>query len=321
MNILIVTPAAEHTTVGNRITAERWASIIRDSGYGVTVATGLDDQAWDLLIALHARKSSASVERFHARYPSKPLIVGLTGTDVYLDLKTSAEARRSVELATWLVVLQGRALDELHGSARAKASVIYQSAVAPSEKISPPANIVQVCVLGHLRQVKDPLRPAIAARALPASSRVSIVHIGRAIEPNWDEAARVEERLNPRYRWLGEVPHDKAMRILAGSHSMVLSSLAEGGSSAIAEAVVCSVPVLCSRISGNIGMLGEEYPGYFPPGETEPLTRLLSRVETDLRFWEELTRHTEEMKLRFSPETERAAWKDLLTNIQSSGRS
>ena len=316
MNILIVTPAAERTTLGNRITAERWAGIIRDCGHYVTIETELDDREWDLLIALHARKSGASVERFHARFSSRPLIVGLTGTDVYVDLKTSAQARRSVELSTRLVALQGRALDELDESARAKAWVIYQSAVAPVLKASPPASTVQVCVLSHLREVKDPLRAALAARVLPPSSHVSIVHIGRAIEPDWEEAAREEERSNPRFRWLGEVPHDRAMQILAGSHVMVLSSLVEGGSSAIAEAVVSGVPVLCSGISGNAGMLGEDYPGYFPPKDTEVLARLLNRIETDAGFRRELTGRIEQLKSRFAPEAERPAWKNLLAGIQ-----
>ena len=317
--VLIVTPAAERTTLGNRITAERWAGIIRDYGHSVTIATEMDDQDWDLLIALHARKSAASVERFHDRFPRRPLVVGLTGTDVYIDLKTSTRASRSIELATWLVALQGRALDELDESARAKARVIYQSAVAPASKTLPAPDVVQVCNLSHLREVKDPLRAAFAAGALPPSSRLSIVHIGKALDPDWEQAAREEERSNPRFRWLGELPHDTAMQILAGSRAMVLSSLAEGGSSAIAEAAVCGVPVLCSGISGNIGMMGDDYPGYFPPKDTEALTRLLSLIEADAGLRQELVRRVERLQRRFSPETERTSWRNLLASIQSSG--
>ncbi|MDI1283874.1 MAG: TIGR04348 family glycosyltransferase, partial [Reyranella sp.] len=63
-----------------------------------------------------------------------------------------------------------------------------------------------VSVIGHLRDVKDPLRTAEAAGRLPAESRVRIEQVGRAYTPEWAARAEAKIQANPRYHWRGEVP-------------------------------------------------------------------------------------------------------------------
>ena len=65
---------------------------------------------------------------------------------------------------------------------------------------------------------------------------------------------------------------------------MVLSSRSEGGANVISEAIVAGVPILASRMDGNVGLLGADYPGYFPVGDTQALARLLWRIEADAPF-------------------------------------
>ena len=125
-------------------------------------------------------------------------------------------------------------------------------------------------MIGHLRDVKDPLRAAKAARLLPADSRVRIEQVGRAYTPQWAARARAEMAANPRYRWRDDVPAAAVRRLLARSHAMVISSLSEGGANVMSEAAVAGVPVLASRMDGNVGLLGADYPGYFPVGDTRP---------------------------------------------------
>lgn len=136
-----------------------------------------------------------------------------------------------------------------------------------------------------------------------------------AQKPAWEERATAEERANPRYRWIGEQPHDAAMQLLARSQVFVLSSVMEGGASAIAEAVVCGVPVLCSNIPGNVGMLGSEYPGYFQLRDTEQLADLLFRAETDPAFLTNLRQFVKRLQPRFTPAHELAAWARLLQEL------
>src|SRR5207237_1341524 len=121
----------------------------------------------------------------------------------------------------------------------------------------------------------------------------------------------------PRYRWVGAVSHEAAMQLLSTCELFVLSSRAEGGANAIAEAVVCGKPILCSDIPGNVGMLDSGYPGYFHPGDTEQLAKMLNRAETDGVFMNELRSTVLAKQDRFSPGAEIAQWKDLLRPFSS----
>jgi len=264
------------------------------------------------MVALHARRSFAAIEQFQRLYPEKPLIVALTGTDLYGDIKTSAEAQQSLEWATRLILLQPKGLEELPPHLRAKAHVIYQSVVGPKSPPPKPKTTFDVCVLGHLRDVKDPFRAALASRLLPDTSRVRVLHVGKALSEDMAATAAAEALANPRYRWLGELPRWQARRVLARSHILVLSSKMEGGANVISEALAVPVPVLASNISGSIGLLGEDYPGYFPLGDTLALAQLLAKAEQDIEFYHKLTNWCRQRAPIVHPDRERESWRELL---------
>ena len=315
MKIKLITPASPGARNGNRITAVRWARILKRLGHQVTTTQHYDGAPCDLMIALHARRSFDSIRRFRDKHPQLPLIVALTGTDLYHDIRTDRHARESLELATRLIVLQAKALADLPKRLHPKTRVIYQSAA--TRKGRPPAvrDGFRVCVIGHLRPEKDPMRTALAARRLPASSRVRVLHIGRALTREMKKLARVEAARNERYRWVGELPHWKTRRFLAGCQLLSLTSRMEGSSNALCEAIVSSVPVVASKIPGLIGTLGENYPGYFPVGNTRALARLLLRAESDPQFYRRLKAHCAKLRSFVDPARERAAWKKLLAEL------
>jgi glycosyltransferase involved in cell wall biosynthesis len=163
--------------------------------------------------------------------------------------------------------------------------------------------------------VKDPLRAAEAARLLPADSRIRIVHIGAAIASGVAARARKEEAINPRYRWLGELPQRRAIRRLTACRALVLTSRSEGGANVLGEAICAGLPVLSSKISGVIGTLGPGYPGYFPAGDTRALARLMRRFETDATFRRELLRRCRALRPLFKPSLERESWRRLLAEL------
>jgi hypothetical protein len=202
------------------VTARRWAATLRELCHSVSVAQEYGGEHYDVLIALHARRSSKAVARFRREHPRSPLIVALTGTDLYRDIKTSRRAQKSLESADRLVLLQPKGIAELAPDLRGKARVIYQSvAWRPLGRPSRSPRHFDVCVVGHLRPVKDPFRAAMAARLLPRSSRIRILHVGRAMNEKMAERARAEMQENHRYRWLGELPRWRVRRVYARSYA------------------------------------------------------------------------------------------------------
>jgi putative glycosyltransferase (TIGR04348 family) len=307
----LITPARPGSRTGNRNTATRWADLLEGLGHRVGVAEEWDGADCDLLIALHARRSHPSIRRFAESHPDRPLIVVLTGTDLYRDIRTDENARESLELATRLVVLQEAGLAELEPRWRAKARVIYQSADPIRPRPSSKKHF-DVCAVGHLRAEKDPFRAVLAAGLLPPASRIRITHVGKALDEGFAGQAREHMAKEPRYRWLGEVCRWRVRCLMAGSRLLMQSSVMEGGANTVSEALAAGLPVVASDISGNVGMLGEDYPGYYPVGDEQALAELLTRAETDAKFYELLQTGCAARRHLVLPERERGSLGDLV---------
>jgi putative glycosyltransferase (TIGR04348 family) len=319
VKIQLVTPAPLRLNNGNKITALRWAGILRKLGHHVAITQKYDGSDCDLLIALHARRSADSIRAFHKLHPELPLVVVLTGTDLYRDIHKNRKAQASLEAATRIVALQKMAFADLPQRYHAKTRVIYQSAdPCKNGRPAPSRDVFRICVIGHLRKEKDPMRTAAALRGLPRESRIEAVHIGGALEANFENQARAEAARNPRYRWIGLLPHWKTRHVLAASDLMVISSRMEGSSNVLCEALACGVPVIASKIPGLMGTLGEDYSGYFPVGNTEKLTSLLRRAEADSRFYRALKRDCARVSYLVRPRRERDAWRRLLGELRLS---
>lgn len=309
----IVSPALQQSNNGNWRTAYRWARFLHRRGR-VAIRTDWmpDDEGekpTDCLIALHARRSAAAIVRFADAHPDRPRILVLTGTDLYRDIQSDVSARRSLDLATHLVVLQEAGVEELAPAHRAKCSVIYQSAPALKPH-RPKRKIFDAVLVGHLRAEKDPLTAMRALHHLPADSAVRLVHIGAALDDEHERAARALAACSwpsiQRYRWLGDRPHAETRQRIRHARAMVVSSRMEGGANVIIEAITAGVPVLASRIPGNLGMLGRDYRGYFSPGDERELAGLLDRASRDAAFLEVLRRQCAARAHLFAPERERA---------------
>ena len=306
MKIALITPAEPRSRSGNRNTTTRWATMLRALGHDVEISTQWNHRPADLMLALHARRSADAIQEFSVAFPHRPIIVALTGTDLYHDIRVDVAAQESLRLATRLIVLQDRGLRELSPRLAKKTQVVYQSA-QPLDRRASLKNSFEVCVIGHLRAVKDPLCTARALNYLPAMSRIRVTQIGSALESKLASAAQAIMACEPRYHWLGEVPHWKARQLLARSRIMVISSQMEGGANVVSEALMANVPVIASHISGNIGMLGENYPGYYPLSDERALAALLSRAETDAAFLRSLQNHGRIRKRLISATQEKRA--------------
>ena len=96
---------------------------------------------------------------------------------------------------------------------------------------------------------------------------------------------------------------------------MVLSSILEGGANVISEAVVAGLPVVASEIAGSVGLLGQDYPGYYPVGDTAALAKLILRAEQEPAYLNDLRRHCAARAALFDPARERNSWQELLGRI------
>lgn len=313
--ILIVTPAPKGSRKGNRVTALRWSRLLKACGHRVGISEEFTGQKCDVLVAFHARKSAASIDRCARTSPNTPIILLLTGTDLYGDIHRGGAAAIALEQADSLVLLQSHGINDLPIRLHPKVHVVIQSAKRPQRTAQPLKQSFEVCVSGHLRPVKDPFRAALAARQLPSDSRIRITHVGSALTPAMQQRAISEMNRNDRYHWLGEVAGWKARQILARSRLLVLSSKMEGGANVISEAVAAATPVLTSRISGSIGLLGEDYPGYFDVGSTSQLAVLMSRCESDEKFYGSLRSHIQNLAPQFTPQREQESLRQLIHDV------
>ncbi len=321
MRILLVTPAASGSRVGNRVTALRMSGLLRGLGHEVKLRTSFDEIGSDLMIALHAGKSSKAIQHAAQHNPPIPSALVLTGTDIYREgMPPDPEIERALALATRLVILQPNAVKQLPEQYHSKTELLLQSATPRAAVGAPDPDRFQVCVLAHLRPVKDPLLTARAARLLPATSRIHVRLIGQALDEDSRREAEQEARENPRFEWLGPRSYGESQNLLANSRLLVLSSLAEGGPAVVTEAFAYGVPVLATRIPATEGLMGADHPGLYPVNDEKALAELLRRAEEDPAFLEEL--HQRSLQKQASTRPEREA-QDLERLIQSltKGRS
>jgi putative glycosyltransferase (TIGR04348 family) len=319
--LCIATPALADANNGNWQTAQRWARMLATSFQTRISPVWPDsrpaDITADVLVALHARRSATSVAAWAHAHPKRPLVLALTGTDLYQDIHHDADAQRSLQLATHLILLQEQGLQELPQALRHKAHVVYQSST-PMPPVNKTQAHLRAVMVGHLRDEKSPQVLWQTAQALQANDGIFIDHIGRSLDPASATQAQQTASQCPHYRWLNELPYVPTRRSIQRAHVLVHTSRIEGGAHVIMEAVLSGTPVLASRVSGNVGMLGAEYPGYFEPGNVQQLASLLrecrhTQNQTD-GLLAKLTQACQTRAELFQPEREQADLCGLITS-------
>jgi len=315
MNIRFLAPATHNIRNGNVVTSDRWRTIFENLGHRVVSGPETAGEACDLLVVFNAYKNREAIREVVKTGNAARIVICLTGTDLYRDLKNDPTAEDVLYRADQLVVLHPLARDELPAGVRDRTMVIYQSAVSPWISPIKETESFDICVIAHLREVKDPLRAARAARLLPPESGIRVFLVGKALSDELAEEAAREVPGNPRFHWLGEQSGERTAEILQKSRLLVLSSLFEGGANVVSEAVVSDVPVIATDIACMKGLLGADYPGLFPVGDTRRLAELLLRAETDQGFYDELAERCRREAYKFDPALERENLRILLERL------
>lgn len=300
--LCLITPALADARNGNWQTAQRWARML-SSRFSVRLMKTWDGQPADLMIALHARRSAESIAAWAAARPGQPLIVALTGTDLYRDINTDPAAQRSLQLAQRLIVLQELGPLALPGHLREKCEVCFQSTSSrrPQAKT---ARHLRALAVGHLRDEKSPETIFALARHFAGRDDLRFDHIGAPLDPQLGSEARALAAENLNYRWLGSLPHKQVRQRISRAHLLIHPSQMEGGAHVVMEAVASGTPVLASRIDGNCGMLGKDYAGYFAHGDVAELAALVERCRCDKDFLAQLNAQCAARAPLFEPQHE-----------------
>ena len=314
-NIEIVTPAPAGSLHGNRITALRWQSFLKKLSHQVRVSNHWTGKDTDVLIALHAYRSHTSIIQFRELYPNRPIILMMTGTDLYRDMPEHPEVIKSMEMSDAIVILQSAALAMLPKHLQTKTHVIYQSTKSIKRKALLKKSFL-ISVIGHLRPEKDPFCTAKSLKHLSSQSKIKVMHLGKAMSPEMKSLAKAYNKELKNYQWLDELSHSETLQQLSRSHLMVISSLMEGGAHVVTEAIAIGVPVIASDIPGNRGLLGDDYPGYFQAGDEKALAMILQKTETDASFYQLLEKHIHKRRKYVQPEFELKSIKAVLDRVK-----
>jgi len=311
--IALVTPGLADANNGNWHTAARWAKFLAPD-YPVSVLSQWRGESAEALIALHARRSAPSIAAWAAAVPRRPLIVVLTGTDLYRDIDVDRDAQASLRQADVLVVLNQLGAERLPHDFRAKVRVCLQSATL-RQALPKSAQRLRVLMVGHLRAEKDPATYMAAAEALAAREDIVFDHVGSALDDALGDRARALTARLPTYRWLGPLPHAAARARIQRAHLLVQASRMEGGAHTVIEAVASGTPVLASRIDGNLGLLGTDYAGCFEPGDVAGLAALVARCRDDPAMLAQLRRQCDARATLFEPRRERATLRGIVREL------
>ena len=314
MKVCVASPYPLDHLKGNSVTTRRIVSILRERGVEARESDGWDGGEADVLIALHAVKGADAVFEYQSANPKGRVAVLMTGTDLYEDFAKGSEVgERVLDQADAIVVVQEAAIERLPQRVRKKAVVIPASLDEVSVKASPGGGgPFVISVVGHPRPVKRPFLTIEAVAKHPEWQEVEVWQIGEALDEESRVRAEQWEREDDRYRWFGAVARKRALDLCAKSSLTVNSSLLEGGANAVLEAMTMGVPVLASRIEGNVGLLGEDYSGYFDEGRLEERISEVLEGRVDPADW--VTEAKRRLPL-FSRAREGTSWLDLLGKL------
>ena len=308
------------TRKGNSVTAKRLATLFCQLGHQANPIHTKHPGESDALIALHAFNTFDASTHYRKFNPKGVLLVLLTGTDVHEQLEgRNHEVEQLSLIVDQFVVAHPEIIPFLPKLWQAKASVIYPSVLFPPtpEVVDPPIPKVDYfsCV-GHLRPVKN---PHLMFRALHHLSRPDIktVSIGEALDQQEGVTATTHENIDPRYQWLRCLNHEMSIQWIKHSKAMINTSFSEGGANVIIESCLLGTPVLATRIPGNVGLLGSDYAGLFPPNDDLALAKLMNRCLSDSIFVAELTEQVRNRAKLFTNEQEAHNWLELIQKVLS----
>ncbi|MDB4408736.1 glycosyltransferase [Akkermansiaceae bacterium] len=310
MKICVASPYPLSELKGNSVTTRRIVDILNEAGFEARGSHEFDGAPADVLISLHAFKGEKAVLDFQRYCPDGKVIVLITGTDLYVDLP-EGRGLSSLETADAIAITHEEARASMPSRFYDKLHIVPSCLAVLEIQAKPDAGKFVISVVGHLRSVKRSFL-TIESVAKHPEWDVEVWQIGEALDEEMSDIACDWEEADSRYKWLGGLPREESLEICSRSSLTVNSSFLEGGANAVLEAMTMGVPILASRIEGNVGLLGRDYPGYFEGEDIESKLVEVMAGKHDLDDWASLA---EKRLPLFSRESEKTAWEKVIEDV------
>ena len=263
MKVILVTPNY-HQPRGNTITVERIAQGLNSHGITTEIISITEDSKFprippaDLVHgfnAYHFNKYWA--QRGSLSYP---YLITLTGTDLNHALfneKTKESVLQTLEGSKAIHVFNENAKKMLWQKVPRlidKTFLIPQGTkFFPLEQVDLQRNSFIFVLPAGIRSVKNiPAAISMLTSLYEKDPRIRLWIVGPIIEK--EEGNKVRKLVEQNTHWIsywGEIPHSKMSEVYRHADVILNTSLSEGQSSAILEAMAIGIPVLVSDIAGN----------------------------------------------------------------------
>ena len=342
LRIALVAPHRLSSTRGNSITILRVASEMESMGATVRIWEA-DRQSDVCAIASQIVGFKPSViNGFHAYHFSRlalrlrqitdvPIVVTATGTDVNVNLYAESSRRitaRCLRAAAAVVVFSSATADRLNFEImlpREEVRVIPQAVdEAPVVEEEAPlrrsADDFVLCLPSALRRVKNPLFCLAPIHSLRTEyPNLCVVFAGSPLEPEVLDELMRETRDMPWVNYLGDLPHNRIPDLIRRSDVVVSSSLSEGMSSTLLEAMSLGTPVLASNVEGNKAIIEDGVDGLLFDSEADFIQQMEKLIE-DPELRRKLTSNAEKRIARdHLPEKEAHAYVTLYKELAGLG--
>lgn len=168
-----------------------------------------------------------------------------------------------------------------------------------------------VTMVANLQVNKDHLTVLKALLQIPERYKVHVMFVGY-LGANTEGVINFvnRNRLRDKVTLCGQV--ENVSSVLQYTHLLIHSSKSEGMSVAVLEAVLSDIPVVATRIPGNIEVMGEQYKYYF---EVADETSLANAIIAALDNYGELKQYAYDLHRELAPLYSREHMKETLAGI------
>nr|XP_025872920.1 glycosyltransferase 1 domain-containing protein 1 [Vulpes vulpes] len=170
-----------------------------------------------------------------------------------------------------------------------------------------------------LRQVKDPLYLVDAfSEWHQEEPNVYMVIVGPEVDPVFTREVKAKVKRTPGVRLLREMPQEDLHAALKNCFAVLNSSVSEGMSAAILEAMDLEVPVLARNIPGNAAVVKHEVTGLLF-SDPQEFVQLAKRLVSDPALEKEIVANGKEyVRMYHSWQVERDTYQNLIRTLEGS---